>query len=57
MTPVRRPLLVGALVAAVIALVASAAVAIGTGNGGSFPAAADSYPTPRVLRRVFRALW
>jgi len=34
---VRRPLLVGALVAAVIALVASAAVAVGAGSGGANP--------------------
>ena len=34
MTAARRPLLIGALVAAVTALVASAAVAIGTVNGG-----------------------
>ncbi len=37
MTAARRPLLIGALVAAVTALVASAAVAIGTVNGGSSP--------------------
>ena len=37
MTAVRRPLLVGALVAAVTALVASAAVAVGAGNGGALP--------------------
>src|ERR1035437_10932814 len=36
-TAVRRPLLVGALVAAVVALVASAAVAVGAGNGGAIP--------------------
>src|SRR5450756_2643136 len=33
----QRPLLVGALVAAVVALVASAAVAVGAGNGGALP--------------------
>jgi uncharacterized cupredoxin-like copper-binding protein len=37
MTAARRPLLVGALVAAVIALVASAAVAVGAGSGGAVP--------------------
>ena len=37
MTAARRPLLVGALVAAVIALVASVAVALGAGNGGVIP--------------------
>jgi uncharacterized cupredoxin-like copper-binding protein len=37
MTAARRPLLVGALVAAVVALVASAAVAVGAGNGGALP--------------------
>jgi uncharacterized cupredoxin-like copper-binding protein len=37
MTPARRPLLVAALVAAVTALVASAAVAVGAGNGGAIP--------------------
>ena len=37
MTAPRRPLLVGALVVAVTALVASVAVAIGTGNGGVIP--------------------
>ena len=37
MTTARRPLLIGALVAAVTALVASAAVAIGTVNGGAIP--------------------
>ena len=37
MTAARRPLLVGALVAAVVTLVASAAVAVGAGNGGAFP--------------------
>src|ERR1035437_4496918 len=37
MTAARRPLLVGALVAAVVALVASAAVAVGAGNGGAIP--------------------
>jgi uncharacterized cupredoxin-like copper-binding protein len=37
MTAARRPLLVAALVAAVIALVASAAVAVGAGNGGALP--------------------
>ena len=37
MTAARRPLLVGALVAAVTALVASAAVAVGAGNGGAIP--------------------
>lgn len=37
MTAVRRPLLVGALVAAVTVLVASAAVAIGAVNGGAVP--------------------
>jgi uncharacterized cupredoxin-like copper-binding protein len=37
MTATRRPLLVGALAAAVIALVASAAVAVGAGNGGAIP--------------------
>jgi uncharacterized cupredoxin-like copper-binding protein len=37
MTAARRPLLVGALVAAVIALVASAAVAVGAGNSGAIP--------------------
>jgi uncharacterized cupredoxin-like copper-binding protein len=37
MTATIRPLLVGALAAAVIALVASAAVAIGAGNGGAIP--------------------
>ena len=37
MTAARRPLLVGALAAAVIALVASAAVAVGAGNGGAIP--------------------
>jgi uncharacterized cupredoxin-like copper-binding protein len=36
-TAARRPLLVGALVAAVTALVASAAVAVGAGNGGAIP--------------------
>jgi len=37
MTAARRPLLVGTLVAAVTALVASAAVAVGAGNGGVIP--------------------
>ncbi|MEO8555909.1 MAG: plastocyanin/azurin family copper-binding protein [Actinomycetota bacterium] len=37
MTAVRRPLLVGALVVAVTALVASVAVAVGAGNGGVIP--------------------
>ncbi len=37
MTAARRPVLIGALVAAVTALVASAAVGIGTGNGGVIP--------------------
>ena len=37
MTAARRPLLVGALAAAVTALVASAAVAVGAGNGGAIP--------------------
>ena len=37
MSAVRRPLLVGALAAAVIALVASAAVAVGAGSGGANP--------------------
>jgi len=37
MTAARRPLLVGALVAAVIALAASAAVAVGAGSGGAIP--------------------
>ncbi len=37
MTAARRPLLVGALVAAVTALVASAAVAVGAVNGGAIP--------------------
>jgi len=37
MTAARRPLLVGALAAAVTALVASAAVAIGAGSGGAVP--------------------
>jgi len=37
MTAARRPLLVGTLVAAVTALVASAAVAVGAGNGGAIP--------------------
>jgi uncharacterized cupredoxin-like copper-binding protein len=37
MTAARRPLLVAALVAAVVALVASAAVAVGAGNGGAIP--------------------
>jgi uncharacterized cupredoxin-like copper-binding protein len=37
MTAARRPLLVAALVAAVIALVASAAVAVGAGSGGAIP--------------------
>jgi uncharacterized cupredoxin-like copper-binding protein len=37
MTAARRPLLIGALAAAVIALVASAAVAVGAGNGGALP--------------------
>jgi uncharacterized cupredoxin-like copper-binding protein len=37
MTAARRPLLVGALVAAVIALVASGAVAVGAGSGGAIP--------------------
>jgi uncharacterized cupredoxin-like copper-binding protein len=37
MTTARRPLLVGALVAAVVALVASAAVAVGAGNGRAIP--------------------
>ena len=35
MTATRRPLLVGALAAAVTALVASAAVAVGAGNAGA----------------------
>jgi uncharacterized cupredoxin-like copper-binding protein len=37
MTAARRPLLVAALVAAVVALVASAAVAVGAGNGWAIP--------------------
>jgi len=37
MTAARRPMLVGALAAAVTALVASAAVAVGAGNGGAIP--------------------
>jgi uncharacterized cupredoxin-like copper-binding protein len=37
MTAARRRLLVGALAAAVTALVASAAVAVGAGNGGAIP--------------------
>jgi len=37
MTAARRPLLVGALLVAVTALVASAAVAVGAGNGGAVP--------------------
>jgi len=37
MTAAKRPLLVGALVAAVIALVASGAVAVGAGSGGAIP--------------------
>jgi uncharacterized cupredoxin-like copper-binding protein len=37
MTAARRPLLVGALATAVVALVASAAVAVGAGNGGATP--------------------
>jgi uncharacterized cupredoxin-like copper-binding protein len=37
MTAARRPLLVGALAAAVIALVASAAVAVGAVTGGAIP--------------------
>jgi uncharacterized cupredoxin-like copper-binding protein len=37
MTAARRPLLVGALAAAVVALVASAAVAVGAGNAGAIP--------------------
>jgi uncharacterized cupredoxin-like copper-binding protein len=37
MTAARRPLLVAALVAAVTALVASAAVAVGAGNSGAIP--------------------
>lgn len=37
MTAPRRPLLIGALVVAVTALVASVAVAVGTGNGGAVP--------------------
>jgi uncharacterized cupredoxin-like copper-binding protein len=36
-TVARRPVLVGALVAAVTAVVASAAVAVGAGGGGSIP--------------------
>ena len=39
MTAARHPLLVGALAAAVTALVASAVVAVVAGNGGQFPAA------------------
>ena len=39
MTASRRPLLVGALVAAVTALVASAAVAVGAVDGGAIPVA------------------
>lgn len=37
MTAARRPLLVGGLVAAVTALVASVAVAVGAGSGGAVP--------------------
>jgi hypothetical protein len=37
MTTAKRPLLVGALAAAVTALVASAAVAVGAGNAGAIP--------------------
>jgi uncharacterized cupredoxin-like copper-binding protein len=37
MTAARRPLLVDALAAAVVALVASAAVAVGAGNAGAIP--------------------
>lgn len=37
MTAARRPLLFGALVAAVVTLVASAAMAVGAGGGGTPP--------------------
>ena len=53
MTAVRRPLLVGALVAAVIALVASVAVAVGTLGGpagsGGFRNRATSCTAPSSL--------
>lgn len=53
MTTVKRPVLVGALVAAVIALVASVAVAVGTLGGpagyGGFRNRATSYTAPSSL--------
>jgi len=44
MTAARRPLLIGALAAAVTALVTSAAVAVGAGNGGAIPASIGLLP-------------
>jgi hypothetical protein len=54
MTAARRPLLIGALAAAVTALVASAAVAVGAETQEQFPAASDFSPAPHPLHRVFQ---